>query len=171
MRKRYTIILIFCICRLSAQTTGSTIEGNLDGSGKPFKAMSMLVTREIGNPANGGRAATYQVTFSKPNIPAINSGCCYQILINEGDLLGNGKDCLSVYSAPVNGCTYTLTTYCFIDAKWKVIMEPFLVPSVNCVGLGGDEIQKLVYKTTEGKIMYTLTDNAGNQLLKEAKLK
>jgi len=58
---------------------------------------------------------------------ALKIGCCEATLINEGDLNGDELDEISVVQAPLNGCTYTLSTFTNVNGTWKKLFEPFLL--------------------------------------------
>ncbi|WP_116789723.1 hypothetical protein [Flavobacterium psychrotrophum] len=139
--------------------------------GKEVTAMATLIRQTDGNPAEDGTAAIYSITFNDPNIPTIPAGCCELILINEGDLDGDGTEELSLCQAPMNGCTFTMTTYSFKNDKWKQVIAPFLI-TTGCEGTSRAEMDKRIIK--EGNKVYTLqadpNDEEGKLLKKEVKL-
>lgn len=139
--------------------------------GKEVTAIATLVRQTDGNPAEDGTAAAYSITFNDPNIPAIPAGCCELILVNEGDLDGDGIEELSLCQAPMNGCTFTMTTYSFKNGKWKQLIAPFLIPT-GCEGTTRADMDKRIIKV--GNKVYTLqadpNDEEGKLVKKEVKL-
>lgn len=121
--------------------------------GKDITAMTTLVRAGEGAPVDGGTPAAYSITFNDPNLPAIPAGCCELILINEGDLDGDGTEELSLCQAPMNGCVFTMTTYSYKNGKWKQLIAPFLIPT-GCEGTNRADMEKRIVKV-ENKV-YTL---------------
>lgn len=122
-------------------------------SDKDLTAMATLVREREGNPSEDGTAAAYSITFNDPNIPALPAGCCEMILVNEGDLDGDGLDELGYAQAPMNGCVFDYYVYTYKNAKWKPLIEPFLIPT-GCDGTSRADMEKRVVK--EGNTIYTL---------------
>lgn len=125
-------------------TGPDTLSGDFNGDGKIEYAFVKRVKEGYGNPIEEGIPDEYAVQFSDSAIPSIAIGCCEASLIWEGDLNKDGKPDFSVYKAPQNGNTYTLTTWTFASKKWTPLFPSFLIPT------GGDnlsmtEIQQKVY--------------------------
>ncbi|QEE48382.1 hypothetical protein FUA48_01965 [Flavobacterium alkalisoli] len=136
-----------------------------------IKAYLIQTKTQEGNPAEGGTSAEYIVRFNNPSIPELNIGCCEATLINEGDLDNDKKDELSVFSAPMNGCLYSMTTYTLKQGKWKTIIEPFIIPTA-CEDYSLEQINSLIYK--EGEEVYInepdINDENFTPIKKEIKL-
>jgi len=132
---------------------GEKVEGNFSGNGKSITANVFKTKEAIGNPIENGTAAEFEIRFSDAKLKPIKAGCCEIILINEGDLNNNGSDEISIYQAPMNGCTYTMTTYSYIKGNWKKIIPPFLIPT-GCENLSEKDLQNRVFR--ENKTIYLL---------------
>ncbi|RAI97557.1 hypothetical protein LX64_05065 [Chitinophaga skermanii] len=136
----------------NANKVGEEVHGDFNGDGKPETAYVVQTAQAEGNPVEDGKPANYEVRFSDESMPNINIGCCESLLINEGDLNGDGKDELSTYQAPMNGNTYAMKTYSFHDKNWKTFIDTFLIPT------GGEELtldaleQRIVLEN--GKVYY-----------------
>lgn len=137
-------------------TVGTKIEGDFTGNSQPEYAEALKTKVAIGNPAEDGSPAEYTVVFGNKNLNPISAGCCEIQLVNEGDLNGDDADELSIFQAPSNGCTYTMTTYTHKGGKWTKLFEPFLIPTA-CNEITQDDIQKRVFKE-EGKVYIYETD-------------
>ncbi|KAA5534944.1 hypothetical protein F0919_10115 [Taibaiella lutea] len=72
-------------------------------------------------------------------------------LINEGDLNNIRGDEITVYGPPLHGCTYEMSTYTYADGAWKLIIEPFLIPTA-CNEMSDAELQNRILK--EGGVVY-----------------
>ena len=139
---------------------GEKIQGNFSGNGKNITA-SVIRTKEAkGNPIENGTPAEFEIRFSDAKLKPIKAGCCEIILINEGDLNNNGSDEISIYQAPMNGCTYTMTTYSLIKGKWKKIVQPFLIPT-GCESLSEKDLQNRVFQ--ENKTIYFLEKDMNDE--------
>jgi len=138
---------------------------------KDVTAMATLVRQGEGNPAEDGTAAAYSITFNDPNIPTIPAGCCELILINEGDLDGDGLEELSLSQAPMNGCVFSMATYSFKNGKWKQLIKPFLIQT-GCEGTSRADMDKRIIK--EGNKVYKMetdvNDEEGKLVKQEVKL-
>lgn len=132
--------------------------GDFNGDNVIDKA-TIKFTPGVGNPLEDGTPDSYEVIFNN-KIESIKAGCCRLILINEGDLNDDGKDEISLFQAPENGCIYTLKTYSYINNQWILIFDPFLIPT-NCEALSEDEIQKRVSK--EGNKLYIYVDDLNDE--------
>lgn len=143
-----------------------SVTGNF--TGKQLTAMATLVHKGEGAPVDGGTPSSYSITFSDPNISAIPAGCCEILLLNEGDLNGDGLDELGFAQAPMNGCTFTYHVYTFKNGKWKEAIEPFLIPT-GCDGITRNDLQKRVFN--EGGEIYTLLTDMNDENMKQVKTK
>ena len=142
--------------------TGETITGDFDGDGTLESATVVLTKKGEGNPVEDGTPDEYQVQFSNPGIAPLHAGCCEMGLVNEGDLNGDGTDEISLFQAPVNGCTYILRTYSF-KSRWKEIIAPLLLPT-GCDGVSDSMVQARVF--AESGVIYQLeTDNNTPEML------
>lgn len=143
---------------------GEKIDGIFFGKGKKTRATSVKTQEGKGNPLEDGTPAEYEITFSDSKLKPIKVGCCEVILINEGDLNNDGTDEISIYQAPMNGCTYSMTTYSFINGNWKQIVKPFLIPT-GCSELSNAELQNRIFLQNK-KIYYydTISDEDNGKL-------
>ena len=137
-------------------TVGTKIEGDFTGNNQPEYAEALKTKVAIGNPAEDGSPAEYTIVFGNKNLNPISAGCCGIQLVNEGDLNGDGADELSLYQAPANGCTYTMTTYTHKGGKWAKLFETFGIPTA-CEEITQDDIQKRVF-IEDGKLYIYETD-------------
>ena len=101
---------------------GEKIQGDFDGDGKNEFAFVTKTKEGEGNPIEDGTPDEYTISFSNPVLKPIIIGCCEAQLINEGDLNQDGKDDFSIFQAPMNGCTYSMTTYSLQNSNWKQII-------------------------------------------------
>jgi hypothetical protein len=127
------------------------IKGDFDGDGIVDVAMTIKVKEGNGNPVDGGTPDVYEIHFNNKKIKSLKIGCCSCRLVNEGDLNNNGSDEISVFQEPLNGCTYSMTTYTFENGEWKVFIETFLVPTA-CNNLSDEDLQNRIFK--EGNNIY-----------------
>ena len=151
---------------------GEKIEGYFIGDGKKSTATVFKTKEEIGNPIEDGTPAEYEIRFSSSKLKPLKKGCCEMILINEGDLNNDKKDEISIYQAPMNGCSYSMTTYSFINGMWEQIVKPFLIPT-GCSELNNAELQSRIFIQNK-KIYYyeTISDEeSGTLSLKKALVK
>ncbi|GGG60609.1 hypothetical protein [Epilithonimonas arachidiradicis] len=139
---------------------GKKIHGNFLGNGKKVTATAIKTKEANGNPVEDGTPAEFEIRFSDSQLKPIKVGCCETILINEGDLNNDGTDEISTYQAPMNGCTYTMTTYSFIKENWIKIVQPFLIPT-GCENLTEKDLQNRVFK--ENKNVYFLANDMSNE--------
>lgn len=93
-------------------------------------------------------------------------------LINEGDLNNDGADELSVFQAPMNGCTYSMTAYSFKNGRWKQIIETFLIPT-GCDEMNDLTLQNRIFKENNAIYYYNadLNDEKGKPIKKKATVK
>lgn len=135
---------------------GEKIQGDFNGDGKMEFATLKKVKERKGNPIENGTPEVYEIQFSDPKIKPILANCCDIRLINEGDLNNNQTDEISIYQAPMNGCTYSMTTYSIINGKWKKIVDTFLIPT-GCEPLSDNDLQQRIFKENSS-IYYFETD-------------
>ncbi len=139
---------------------GTKITGHFTNQ-KILITATVVKTKEAkGNPVEEGTPAEYEVRFSDPSIKAIKAGCCDITLINEGDLNLDGKDEISLYQAPMNGCTYTMTTYVLEQGNWKTMVKPFLIPT-GCEEISVKELQNLVF--SKNRNIYYLSKDMSSE--------
>ena len=143
---------------------GEKIEGYFLGKGRKITATSVRKKEGSGNPIENGTPAEYEIQFSDSKLKPIKAGCCEIILVNEGDLNNNGTDEISFYQAPMNGRTFTMSTYSYNNGNWKQIVKPFLIPT-GCNQLNNDELQSRIFLQNK-KIYYyeTVSDNDSGKL-------
>lgn len=142
---------------------GAKIEGDFDGDGKNEFATVTKTKQGEGNPIEDGTPDEYTISFSTTSLKAIPINCCEATLINEGDLNNDGKDDFSVFQAPMNGCTYAMTTYSLQNSDWKQIIETFLVPT-SCDGFTAEDLQNRIF--IENKTVYKLETDPNDESLK-----
>ena len=148
---------------------GPSINGYFRNKGELVYAFAVQTKLGKGNPVEDGTPDEYTVFFSDEALPPINIGCCEARLVNEGDLNNNGTDELSAFQAPENGCVYDMTTYSFQNGNWKIIMEPFLIPTA-CDPVSDADIQKQIFKEQNGIYFYDIR-SGGRPVKKKAILK
>jgi hypothetical protein len=161
-----------------AHTTSETTSANLnpeteieiDLLGNSTKASLKQIKEQVGNPVEDGTPAEYIIVFNESAIPPLNIGCCAAKLINEGDLNNDGNEELSVYQEPMNGCTYTLTTYTFKNGEWKQLIPPFLIPTA-CEEIPLDEIKKRIFQENNKIYIYKTDMNDENFKLIKTEVK
>lgn len=146
---------------LQTPTVGTSVEGDFDGDGSKEYAFLVLTEKGGGHPLDGGTADKYSIKFSSNDLKSLPIGCCEARLVNEGDLTNNGTDELSIYQAPVNGNTYTMTTYSFINGDWKVLFDPFLIPTGGDY-LSDEELQSRVFLQGDSIYYYDVDVNDEN---------
>ncbi len=126
-------ILLFLLLATTLQaqpaSVGSSVYGDFNGDGIKEYAFSVQTKSGVGNAVENGTPGSYAVFFSTNLIPTIVAGCCEIILINEGDLDGDGAEDISLYQAPMNGNIYTMTTLSLKDTTWETIVPVFLIPA------------------------------------------
>ena len=154
---------------LAPPAIGAYIRGDFNGDGKTDFAKAVKVKEGQGNPAEDGVADEYEIQFSGNNLKPIKAGCCDIRLINEGDLNNDGTGELSIFQAPMNGCTYTMKTYSIVNKMW-VSLNAFLV-STGCDSISNGDLQKLIFM--EDHSIYYLekdtNDDAGKLIKKKIK--
>ncbi len=154
---------------LNLPTIGEKIQGDFNGNGQADVATAIKIKEGKGNPVEDGTPDEYEIQFSGDSLKSINVGCCDIRLINEGDLNNDGADEISVFQAPMNGCTYSMTTYSFINGTWKQIVATFLIPT-GCDNISDDDLQKRIFKENNIIYYYDTDPNDENGLLLKKKV-
>lgn len=133
---------------------GDSITGDFNGDG----TLDVAILRIVKEGVFQEEAWTLAVEFSDKDIPSIEFQCDreYSTLINEGDLNNIAGDEITIYSPPLGGCTYHMTTYSLIDHKWKIVVPTFLIPTA-CEEISNDELQARIFK--EGNSIYYYETN------------
>lgn len=150
--------------------TETEIEIDLQGDGNKTKSSLQQIKEQVGNPLEDGTPAEYIIKFDSANIPSLNIGCCAAKIINEGDLDNDGNEELSIYQEPMNGCTYTMTTYTFKNGEWKQLIPPFLIPTA-CNEIPLDEIKKRIFQENNKIYIYKSDMNDENFKLIKTEVK
>ena len=150
------------------KTVGYIVQGDFSASGKQEVAFIVRTVAGQGNPIEDGTADEYEIQFSDISLKPIEAGCCEMQLVNEGDLNEDGGDELSVFQEPMNGNTFSMTTYTFTNGIWKELIKTFLVPT------GGDyldqeQIQNMIFK--ENGVLYYYVVDANDENFKLIKKK
>lgn len=135
-----------------------------DADGLADEAYVILIKEGSGNPVEDGTPSEYAVTFTTKKFPQLAIGCCDAVIVPEGDLNNDGAAELSVFQAPMNGCVYTMASYTLQGGKWKLVFEPFLVPT-GCEDLSIEELENLVYKEKEN--VYFMDANVNDEDLRK----
>lgn len=143
-------------CWTQIPTVGTTVQGDFNGDGKKEFAFPVQTIVGQGNPMEDGTSDEYEIQFTELQLKTIVTGCCTMQFINEGDLNEDGGDELSVYQAPMNGNTFSMTTYTYSKGSWKELIKTFLIPT------GGDyldnqQIQDIIWKEN-GVVYYNEVD-------------
>lgn len=171
-----TIILLtlgfFSFGQTSSKNIGEKIEGNFLGNGKKISATVIQTKKQKGNPIEDGTPAEFEIRFSDATINPIKAGCCEIKLINEGDLNQDETDEISVYQAPMNGCTYSMSSYTYTGGNWKKIIDTFLIPT-GCENIKNHDLQKVIFRENNS-VYYSvknINDENGKLIKKKVKLK
>lgn len=153
-------------------TVGTAVQGDFNGDGKKEYAFAVQTKQSEGNPMDGGIPGEYAVNFSTDKLKSIIIGCCEATIINEGDLNGDGRDEISVFQAPMNGNTFSMTTYSYVNGAWKITIETFLIPTAGDY-LSDESLQKRIFKENNSVYFYDVDVNDENFRLvkKKARLK
>lgn len=145
---------------------GEKIQGSFIGNGSRSFATAVKIAQGQGNPVEGGTPDQYEIQFSDSRLKPVMVGCCNIRLINEGDLNDDHTDEISVFQAPMNGCTYSMTTYSYKNGGWKKLVETFLIPT-GCESVTDQDLQKRVF-CKDGIIYYYDSDpNQNGKLIKK----
>ncbi len=151
-------------------TIGSTIKGNFSTTKKEVFAF-VVQTKPIKDiPNKDAIREAYTVFFSDEHIKPIEIGCCDAKLINEGDLNNDGKEDITIYQAPENGCTYSMQTYSFQNGNWKRIVPLFLIPTA-CDALSDTALQKMIFKVDNSLYFYDTDPNSMKLIKKKVIIK
>lgn len=158
-----TVITGFLTTSVNGQTptVGTSVQGDFNGDGQKEFAFAVKTKTGKGNPVDGGTPDEYSVNFSTEKLKSIPAGCCDITLINEGDLNNDGRDEISFYQAPMNGNTYYMKTYSFLNGAWKEIIETFSVPTGGNY-LSDEDIQKRIFKENGSVYIYDVDVNDEN---------
>ncbi|MFP9112369.1 hypothetical protein ACLI1A_00375 [Flavobacterium sp. RHBU_3] len=140
-----------------------SVTGNF--TGKELTAMGTLIHEGTDGDED---PSEYSITFNDPAITSLPGGCCGMILVNEGDLDGDGLDELGVAQAPLHGCVYDYMAYTYKNGKWKRYVDMFLIPTA-CEGISREDVQKLVFK--EGNTVYFMQADLNDENFKKVKTK
>lgn len=119
-------------------------------------AFVIMTTSVTDHPNEGRNAREFVIYFSDNEFPNIYSGCCDVLLINEGDLNGDNKDEITVFQAPLNGNVYKMTTYSYVNNKWQILIEPFIVPTAGKF-ISEKDLQKRIF-VENGSIYFMEAD-------------
>lgn len=160
MKKLKTrILLFFCLginglC-LGQKVPDDALKGDFDGDGKPEFAwitsnMKEQKTEEDFGQCNGVDCQCV-IRFSNPKIKGIVVSQCIgaDLLQNEGDLNGDGRDEISLVPSWWTSCWQACHVYTFqTSGRWRELIKPF---SVYCSHLedNPDVVRKVAPKTIE----------------------
>lgn len=170
----YLSILTFGLQLSNAQTNKPTIGEKIEGHFTSKKSAEHIFIKQTkrghGNPIEDGVSDEYTLMSTSKTIKALKIGNIEAILINEGDLNGDGLDEISVVQTPMNGCTYYFSTFTNVNGTWKKLFEPFLF-SNGCEPLKNKDLLNKVF--VEKGIVYSLQvdPNDENMKLKRVKMK
>lgn len=143
----------------NVNSIGVSIEGDFDGDGKIENAVVVKIKEGTGYILDGENArGIYEIQFSNKNIPNINIDCCEAILINEGDLNNDEKDEISIYQSPLNGFTYIMETFSFVDGKWIDFIPAFLIPTATNAPTE-EQLKDRIFKEGESIYYYDVDEN------------
>ena len=145
---------------------GKEISGDFNGDGKKETATVVKIKKEGRTLGENRNAVEYEIKFSKAGLKTIQVGCCKAKIVNEGDLNNDKKDEISAFQAPNHGCTYTMTTYSYINRKWKVVVKPILIPTA-CEQMTNEKIQKRVFNEGDSIYYYETDPNNFDRLIKK----
>jgi hypothetical protein len=140
---------------------GNKISGDFNGDGQTEFAYVVKTKEGHGNPVEDGVPDEYSLKFSNASLAPVNIGCCEARLIKEGDLNKDGRDEISVFQAPMNGNTNTMTTYSFQHNSWKVLMAPFLIPTAGDA-VSDQELQQRIFLENDSIYFYDIDVNDEN---------
>jgi hypothetical protein len=172
------LILLFISSKVGAQevfanpnarpTIGDTIVGDFDGDGKLDTAF--WIRTKIGSDTDWmDDPDEHEIHFSNPKFEAIKGAERPPVLLNEGMLLNNGKDIISIFQPPMNGCHWYVSTYVFMSGKWKLVIEPFLMMT-ECEEVTANDLKKRIFRANG--VIYFLDDDNPTQkaIRRKAKL-
>ncbi|KAA2243005.1 hypothetical protein F0L74_10820 [Chitinophaga agrisoli] len=101
------------------------LHGDFNGDSIPDTAYSILLKARV----DAETQDEYTIRFTTQDIPDLYAGEGDLRLINEGDLNNDGRDDISIFRKPGNGCTYDMQPWSFTNGKWKAISDMILVPT------------------------------------------
>lgn len=168
----YLTVLTFGLQLTNAQTNkpriGEEIEGNFTNKNTTERLFVRQTKKGHGNPLEDGIPDEYSVFSNSKTIKALKIGNSNAILINEGDLNGDGLDEISVVQTPMNGCTYNFSTFTIVNGTWKKFFEPFLF-SNGCEPMRNKDLLNKVF--VEKGIVYSLQVDPNDENMKMNRLK
>lgn len=132
------------------------IEGDFNGDGNLDLAFGVLYRNAMEKEGQD----EYVIRFSNPDIKPLVTGFGEIRLINEGDLNSDGRDDISVYQAPLHGCTYVMSSWAFTKNGWKQITDPWLVYN-GCNYLSDEDLQNRI--VMEDGIVYYYQEDANDE--------
>ena len=155
---RIAVVMFTMLVLLSAaaqaqhsSSFGKMVTGNFDGSGKPATCTAI---------SGGQKQQTASGFKSSLSAQQIKIAAKEVLLLNEGDLDGDGRDELTVVITPDHGCTYGLETYSFKNGKWAVLI-PYLLWPTFCDPFGEEEAQQQIFR--RGKLIYQRSWNPNEE--------
>ncbi len=168
----YFLIIILGLQITNAQIINQNIGEKIKGHFTNKKVHESLFIKQTkkghGNPVEDGVPDEYTLLSDSKTIKALKIGCCEATLINEGDLNGDGLDEISVVQAPMNGCTYTFSTFTNVNGTWKKLFAPFLF-SNGCEPINNKDLLNKVF--VEKGIIYSLQIDPNDENMKLKKVK
>jgi len=152
--------------KITGASIGKSIVGDFDGDDEGEKATTEIVKEGKFDE----EAFQLSVNFSSDNVKRLKVSCDQNwiYLINEGDLNGVAGDELTIYSPPNHGCTYTMTTYTFVNGTWQELMEPFMIMT-GCDEISDEDLQNRIF--LDGNCVYFLEADLNNENFKLVKTK
>ncbi|OMP76326.1 hypothetical protein BW716_25355 [[Flexibacter] sp. ATCC 35208] len=132
------------------------IEGDFNGDGNLDLAYGVLYRKAMEKEGQD----EYVIRFSNPDIKPLVTGFGEIRLINEGDLNNDGRDDLSVYQAPLHGCTYVMSSWSFTKSGWKQLTDPWLVYN-GCNYLSDEDLQNRI--VLEDGILYYYQEDPNDE--------
>lgn len=138
------------------------IDGDFNGDGNLDEAFGVLYRKAMEEEGQD----EYVIRFSNPDIKPLVTGYGEIRLINEGDLNSDGRDDISVYQAPLHGCTYMMSTWGFTKTGWKQIADPWLVYN-GCNYLSDEDLQNRI--VMEDGIVYYYQEDQQDEHMTLAK--
>lgn len=163
------MVMLTVFAQGQVPSVGTSVQGDFNGDRQKEFAFSVQTTKGEGNPIDDGTPDEYSVYFSTDMIKSLAVGCCDIRLINEGDLNADGRDEISIYQAPMNSYTYSMTTYSFINNAWKVVIETFLISTAGDY-INDEDLQKRIFKENGSVYFYDTDDNDENFKLVKTKI-
>lgn len=134
------------------------VEGDFNGDGNWDSAYGVLYRKAMEKEGQD----EYVIRFSNPDIKPLVTGFGEIRLINEGDLNNDGRDDISVYQAPLHGCTYVMSSWAFTKSGWKQVTDPWLVYN-GCNYLSDEDLQNRI--VLEDGIVYYYQEDPNDEHL------